>query len=203
MPRSSRSPGGTSAKRNSPVKSSKPQWDFSTPEGRQAAADRLMHAARRNALAQPQLQMFEDIQIQVADRKAKASDFLVELRAHELCIETIKKDLFRGRPPVSWSKGFLMTPHEVLFASDITATDKLTWLAILRYQFLRKGAAFPSQSRLATDLCKSERTIRRSIQNLTRRGYLVAMQRKLTHDTAINQYLLNLEPLDNVRKKSK
>ena len=120
----------------------------------------------------------------------------------QLLKETMKDKLFHGRNPVEMTP-FVMCPHEILQVDNLNSTAKLVWLVLYRHTSDKEVTCFPSQSRIATELSKSVRSIQRALDQLIGGGYIIADLRKVGGKQFFNEYTfnLNLDKLLSRRKK--
>lgn len=85
------------------------------------------------------------------------------------------------------SKGFSMMPYVLLGRSDISPNAKVVYLGLLKYAWQR-GSCFPGQSKLATAVGLSERSVRRGLRELEGIGWLKTRRRGLNRS---NQYVVH------------
>ncbi len=74
--------------------------------------------------------------------------------------------------------GFTQVPNHILKSNDLTVGEKLTFAMFLSYAW-NNDFCFPGQEKLAKDLGAGERSVRRFIAGLERKGFLVVKQRGL------------------------
>lgn len=101
------------------------------------------------------------------------------------------RTLFADRPPIPLTP-FVMLPLGILYAKDLQSFDKILFATIFLHSSDKK-TAWPSQTRLASFLGVSVRTIQRSLVRLVRKGYILIGIRWTSHTCCFNQYTLNLE----------
>lgn len=70
------------------------------------------------------------------------------------------------------NKQYVIYPHENNYGEDLNPQDKLIYLAIRRYMNKQTMESFPSYSTLNKDIGANPRTIKKSVNNLIKAGYL-------------------------------
>ena len=120
------------------------------------------------------------------------------LRAMQLECDRRVRELCHDREPVPYTP-YSPAHWAILVATDLSELDKLVFIVLERYAIDRRYA-WPTQYRIAEDLGKSVRSIKRSVQRLAERGYIWISQRVIKGQKTVNQYELNL---GDPRKKRK
>lgn len=101
--------------------------------------------------------------------------------------------LHTDRKPVTWSGGWVMLPKELLMATDLTDSEKQTWMMIFSFAMDKKHA-WPSVERIANLKQKSKRQVQRDLTTLVRRGYItIKRMRHNQTNQLINTYHFNIE----------
>lgn len=109
-----------------------------------------------------------------------------ELRERENTIRIV------GADPMS-QRGFTQVPNFILMNDKLNIGAKITYAMLLKYAWC-DDHCFPGQSKLASDIGSSERSVRTYLKELETSGYITIKQRGLGK---VNVYELHLR----VKKK--
>lgn len=88
-----------------------------------------------------------------------------------------KNIILDTKDPVA-REGFTQVPNFVLKANDLSAGAKLTYAMLLSYAW-HNNFCYPGQEKLAEDMGAGERSVRRYLNELQKKGYMSVKRRGL------------------------
>lgn len=147
-----------------------------------------------------QLAMFG---VKPTERQAKATAAAAIRHSGEI-IRRNRSTLFNKRPPLSWSRGFIFVPQELLLDSEISDHAKLLFCLLLKFHFTSPHKrCFPCERTLSKELGKSVRSIQRCLSELSRFGLLQVITRRMPSGRQANEYILNIEDFSSIRRSDR
>lgn len=106
-------------------------------------------------------------------------------------------------PACKGQKGVTLLDKWIYFAAivadpELGNTDKLTAFSLLSFLNNRSGLCCPHVATIAKGICAHERTVKRSLANLRKRGWLLVRRRRSSplYTFAVPPEMPNLAPLD-------